>query len=90
MTYYKHKSKSGESHKVRELDKIYGYVKRPLDKLRFLTDCFQECIDHHSFGQYDPTVIIEEDELVIREEYLDFLRQKLLDYRRDIEKMNPE
>jgi len=72
-----------ESAKINELELTCQNLKRPSDRLLFLIDSFGDYYSNYTHGQYEWDLMIEEYEIVLRLEYLQFLGEKYSEFKQD-------
>ena len=69
---------------INELEKSYGYHRYTSQRVNFLIDQFLDYRENHSFGEYDESVILSDEELIEREERLEFLTNKMKEVQKEI------
>ena len=73
-----------QSSAVNELERSYAYMRYTGDRINFLIDEFLDYREYHSFGEYDETVALSDDELLEREERMEFLTYKFKEVKKEI------
>ena len=76
MKHFHEQSKSWESPLVQGFEYAYSEQKDIFRKIDFIIDVFFEYREDHSFGEYDPFVMIDDETLSERDELSNFLTNK--------------
>ncbi|MFD1315220.1 hypothetical protein [Namhaeicola litoreus] len=84
-TPHEHNTALWQSPAINELEKSYGSRHYTSQKVNFLIDQFLDYRENHSFGEYDDTVILTDDELLERKERIEFLTAKWKEVQKDID-----
>jgi len=73
-----------ESAAVNELERTFKYLLFAPEKINFLIELFLDYRKNHSFGEYDKTVLLSDEELKEREERMEFLTSKFAEVQNEI------
>ncbi len=76
--------KKWESVLIQNFEMNYSKQLEMNDKINFLIDTFIEYRNDHSFGEYDPEVIIDEATEIERNELSDFLVLKFTEIQNEL------
>lgn len=77
-------SKKFKSQLVQNFDNNYSKQKKFNDRLRFIINVFNEYRNDHSFGEYDYSVVVDEEVETERYEHSEFLVQKFSEIQDEI------
>lgn len=74
-----------ESQLVSEIEITYACKTNLSDKIEYLIDTYIDYRENHSFGEYDFTIIIEEEIEYERYELSYFLEEKFLEIKKELQ-----